>query len=53
MWKNKAGDYVPTVSVITSKPNEAMAEIHDRQPMILIQTGALTVTAMHMLSIAI
>ena len=35
MWKNKAGDYVPTVSVITSEPNEAMAEIHDRQPVIL------------------
>lgn len=35
MWKNKHGDYVPTVSVITSEPNEAMAEIHDRQPVIL------------------
>jgi putative SOS response-associated peptidase YedK len=35
MWKNKAGDYVPTVSVITSEPNEAMAKIHDRQPVIL------------------
>jgi putative SOS response-associated peptidase YedK len=35
MWKNKRGDYVPTVSVITSEPNEAMAEIHDRQPVIL------------------
>jgi putative SOS response-associated peptidase YedK len=35
MWKNKAGDYVPTVSVVTSEPNEAMAEIHDRQPVIL------------------
>ena len=35
MWKNKAGDSVPTVSVITSDPNEAMAEIHDRQPVIL------------------
>jgi putative SOS response-associated peptidase YedK len=35
MWKNKAGDFVPTVSVVTSEPNEAMAEIHDRQPVIL------------------
>ena len=37
MWKNKAGDYVPTVAVVTSEPNEAMAEIHDRQPVILEQ----------------
>jgi putative SOS response-associated peptidase YedK len=35
MWKNKAGDYVPTVSVITSEPNEKMATFHDRQPVIL------------------
>jgi putative SOS response-associated peptidase YedK len=35
VWKNKAGDSLPTVSVITSEPNEAMAEIHDRQPVIL------------------
>lgn len=35
MWKNKAGDTVPTVSVVTSEPSEAMAEIHDRQPVIL------------------
>lgn len=35
MWKNKAGDSLPTVSVITSEPNEAMAEVHDRQPVIL------------------
>jgi putative SOS response-associated peptidase YedK len=35
MWKNKAGDYVPTVAVITSEPNEAMEEIRERQPVIL------------------
>ena len=35
VWKNKAGDSLPTVSVITSEPNEAMAEVHDRQPVIL------------------
>jgi putative SOS response-associated peptidase YedK len=35
MWKNKDGDLLPTASVITSEPNEAMAEIHDRQPVIL------------------
>ena len=35
MWKNKAGDYVPTVSVITSEPNQVVADIHDRQPVIL------------------
>ena len=29
------GDSLPTVSVITSEPNEAMAEVHDRQPVIL------------------
>jgi putative SOS response-associated peptidase YedK len=35
MWKNKDGDSLPTVSVITSEPNEVMAEVHDRQPVIL------------------
>jgi putative SOS response-associated peptidase YedK len=35
VWKNKAGDSLPTVSVITSEPNEAMAEVHDRQPVIV------------------
>jgi len=35
IWKNKDGDSLPTVSVITSEPNEAMAEVHDRQPVIL------------------
>jgi len=35
MWKNKEGDSLPTVSVITSEPNERMAEVHDRQPVIL------------------
>lgn len=34
-WKDKAGDSFPTVSIITSEPNEAMAAIHDRQPVIL------------------
>lgn len=34
-WKTKDGSLVPTVSIITSEPNEAMAEIHDRQPVIL------------------
>jgi putative SOS response-associated peptidase YedK len=35
VWKNKAGDSLPTVSVITSEPNEAMSKVHDRQPVIL------------------
>jgi putative SOS response-associated peptidase YedK len=35
MWKNKAGEYVPTMAVITSEPNEKMSEIHIRQPVIL------------------
>jgi putative SOS response-associated peptidase YedK len=34
-WKTKDGSLVPTVSIITSEPNESMAEIHDRQPVIL------------------
>ena len=34
-WKTKDGQLVPTVSIITSEPNEAMLEIHDRQPVIL------------------
>jgi putative SOS response-associated peptidase YedK len=35
MWKNEAGNYVPTVSVITSEPNQVVADIHDRQRVIL------------------
>ena len=35
MWKNKDGVSLPTVAVITSEPNEAMAEVHTRQPVIL------------------
>lgn len=35
MWKNKEGDSLPTVSIITSEPNERMSEVHDRQPVIL------------------
>jgi putative SOS response-associated peptidase YedK len=35
MWKNKAGEYIPTMSVITSEPNEKMLEIHTRQPVII------------------
>jgi len=35
MWKNKEGDSLPTISVITSEPNERMSEVHDRQPVIL------------------
>lgn len=35
MWNNRACNSLPTVSVVTSEPNEAMAAIHDRQPIIL------------------
>lgn len=35
MWKNKEGDSLLTVSVITSEPNEKMSDVHDRQPVIL------------------
>jgi putative SOS response-associated peptidase YedK len=35
MWKNKDGDSLPTVSVITSEPNERMSDVHDRQPVVL------------------
>ena len=34
-WQNKNGDILPTMSIITSEPNEVMAAIHDRQPVIL------------------
>ena len=34
-WKTKDGVWIPTMSVITSEPNEKMASIHDRQPVIL------------------
>jgi putative SOS response-associated peptidase YedK len=35
MWKNKQGDLLPTVSIITTEPNEEIAKIHTRQPVIL------------------
>ena len=31
-WKNKAGQMLPTFSILTSEPNEVTAGIHDRQP---------------------
>ncbi|HEX2916944.1 MAG TPA: SOS response-associated peptidase [Edaphobacter sp.] len=34
-WKNKAGQTLPTFSILTSEPNEVMAGIHDRQPVIV------------------
>ncbi|MBN9616250.1 MAG: DUF159 family protein [Acidobacteriales bacterium 59-55] len=36
VWKNpKDGNAMPTVAIITTEPNERMAEIHSRQPAIL------------------
>lgn len=34
-WKSKAGQTLPTFSILTSEPNEVMAGIHDRQPVIV------------------
>lgn len=34
-WRNKAGQTLPTFSILTSEPNETMAGIHDRQPVIV------------------
>lgn len=34
-WKSPSGDIINSCSVITTTPNELMAEIHDRMPVIL------------------
>jgi putative SOS response-associated peptidase YedK len=34
-WKNPQGEVLNTFSIITTKPNVLMAEIHDRMPVIL------------------
>jgi putative SOS response-associated peptidase YedK len=34
-WKSPAGEWVETCSVITTKPNELVAPVHDRMPVIL------------------
>jgi putative SOS response-associated peptidase YedK len=35
VWKNGAGEEFPTYTIITTTPNELVAEIHDRMPVIL------------------
>jgi putative SOS response-associated peptidase YedK len=34
-WKNPAGEWVETCSVLTTKPNSLVAGVHDRMPVIL------------------
>lgn len=34
-WSSPSGDKISTVSIITTMPNELMADIHDRMPVIL------------------
>ncbi|HEY8910220.1 MAG TPA: SOS response-associated peptidase [Desulfosporosinus sp.] len=36
-WKSPAGDMVNSCSIITTTPNELMAPIHDRMPVILLK----------------
>jgi putative SOS response-associated peptidase YedK len=50
VWKNKAGDSLPTVSVITSAPNEGMAKVHAIASRLswsrgIMQSGYLLLTA--------
>lgn len=41
-WKNPEGEYIRSFSIITTTPNELMAEIHDRMPVILSKTDEKT-----------
>ncbi len=34
-WKNPEGEYIRSFSIVTTSPNELMAEIHNRMPVIL------------------
>lgn len=35
VWKNSSGDEFPSFTILTTTPNELMASIHDRMPVIL------------------
>lgn len=36
-WTNPAGDKLHTCTIITTKPNDVVADIHDHMPVILRQ----------------
>ena len=35
VWKDEKGEEFPSFTIITTEPNELMAEIHNRMPVIL------------------
>lgn len=39
VWTNAKGEEIPTYAIITTEPNELMATIHNRMPVILPQDG--------------
>lgn len=41
-WKNPAGEFIKSFSIVTTSPNELMAEIHDRMPVILSKADEKT-----------
>jgi putative SOS response-associated peptidase YedK len=38
-WWSSAGEWVRTCAIITTKPNELCAELHDRMPVVLAGSG--------------
>lgn len=42
IWKNPEDEYVKSFTIITTTPNELMAEIHDRMPVILSKADEKT-----------
>jgi putative SOS response-associated peptidase YedK len=34
-WRNPAGEFVETCTILTTKPNSLVADVHDRMPVIL------------------
>jgi len=34
-WRSSAGEWIRTFAIITTKPNELCAELHDRMPVIM------------------
>jgi putative SOS response-associated peptidase YedK len=38
-WKDNEGKIIPTCTIITSKPNSLIEDVHDRMPIILNRSG--------------
>ena len=41
-WKSPEGNLIPSYTIITTEPNELVASIHNRMPVILAKDAALT-----------